>query len=74
MNVLFFLVPIALALAAIGALAFRWAVNSGQFEDLESPAIRMLIDDEKVQADRADKRGPNAAEAPESAPTKSNNS
>lgn len=47
MNVLYFLVPVALALAGIGALAFRWAVNSGQFDDLESPAYRMLIDDEQ---------------------------
>lgn len=45
MNVLFVLVPIALLLAALGALAFRWAVNNGQYDDLDSPAYRMLIDE-----------------------------
>lgn len=47
MNVLFILVPIALALAGLGALAFRWAVQNGQYDDLESPSIRMLIDTEE---------------------------
>ncbi|NND71613.1 MAG: cbb3-type cytochrome oxidase assembly protein CcoS [Rhodothermales bacterium] len=50
MNVLFFLVPIALLLAGLGALAFRWAVNDGQYDDLESPAYRMLIDDESAES------------------------
>jgi cbb3-type cytochrome oxidase maturation protein len=47
MNVLFVLVPLALCLATAAALAFRWAVKNGQFDDLESPAIRMLIDDQE---------------------------
>lgn len=46
MNVLFVLVPLALALASAGVLAFRWAVRSGQFDDLDTPALRILIDDD----------------------------
>ncbi len=46
MNILYVLVPLALLLAASGVLAFRWAVRDGQFDDVETPALRMLIDDE----------------------------
>lgn len=46
MNVLYLLVPLALVLAGAGVLGFRWAVRSGQFDDTETPAIRMLLDDE----------------------------
>jgi len=46
MNVLYVLVPLALLLAAAGVLAFRWAVRDGQFDDVETPAIRILLDDE----------------------------
>ena len=46
MNVLFFLVPLALLLAAAGVTAFWWAVRDGQFEDTETPSIRILLDDQ----------------------------
>ena len=48
MNVLYLLVPLAILLAAAGVTAFAWAVRSGQFDDVETPAIRMLIDDENT--------------------------
>lgn len=46
MTVLYFLVPLALILAGASVAAFFWAVRSGQFEDTETPAIRILLDDE----------------------------
>ncbi|MDX1529934.1 MAG: cbb3-type cytochrome oxidase assembly protein CcoS [Rhodothermales bacterium] len=46
MSVLYLLVPLALLLAGAGVLAFRWAVRSGQFDDVETPALRILLDDE----------------------------
>ena len=46
MNVLFFLVPLALLLAGVGVAAFFWAVRSGQFEDTETPALRILMDED----------------------------
>lgn len=46
MNVLYVLVPLALALALGGVAAFRWAVRDGQFDDVETPALRVLLDDE----------------------------
>ena len=52
MNVLYVLVPLALALALGGVAAFRWAVRDGQFDDVDTPALRVLLDDEDPQADR----------------------
>lgn len=47
MDVLFFLVPVALAMSAGGLLLFTWAVRNGQFEDLEGPGWRVIFDEEK---------------------------
>ncbi|MDT7857389.1 cbb3-type cytochrome oxidase assembly protein CcoS [Rubrivirga sp. S365] len=53
MNVLYVLVPLALALALGGVAAFRWAVRDGQFDDVETPALRVLLDDEEAPTDGA---------------------
>lgn len=45
MEILYVLVPIAVALAGLGLLSFIWAVRSGEYDDLESPAHAMLLDD-----------------------------
>lgn len=45
MNVLFVLVPLALGLALAAVAAFRWAVRDGQFDDVDTPALRILLDD-----------------------------
>jgi cbb3-type cytochrome oxidase maturation protein len=45
MSILFIAVPIALLLAAGAVAACIWAIRSGQYEDLETPAIRMLFED-----------------------------
>ena len=46
MNVIVFLIPVALFLSLIGLGAFIWALKSGQFEDLEGEALRILNDDD----------------------------
>lgn len=46
MNVLIYLVPIALALGFVGLVAFVWSLRSGQFEDLDGAASRVLFDDD----------------------------
>ena len=46
MNVLLILIPVALFLGALGLVGFLWAVKSGQFDDLEGAAERILIDDD----------------------------
>ena len=45
MNILLFLIPISLVMAAVAALLFAWAVRRGQFEDLDTPALDILRDD-----------------------------
>lgn len=46
MDILYLLIPLSVVLAlAIGAV-FLWSVRSGQFDDLEGPAHRVLDDDE----------------------------
>lgn len=46
MEVLYLLVPLAVALAGVIVWAFFWAVRSNQFEDLEGPAHRILMDED----------------------------
>lgn len=46
MDILFLLIPIAIVLVAFATWAFFYSVNSGQFDDLESPAHSILYDDD----------------------------
>ncbi|MGO9423572.1 cbb3-type cytochrome oxidase assembly protein CcoS [Roseiarcus sp.] len=46
MNVLVYLVPIALALGLFGLAAFLWALKSGQFDDLDGAGGRAISDDD----------------------------
>lgn len=59
MTTLVYLIPIALFLGALGLGAFLWALRSGQYEDLDGAAVRVLLDDEneKKDAARPAKRG-----------------
>jgi len=47
MSVLYIVVPIALTLAALAVYAFARAVKQHQYDDLDTPALRMLHDDEE---------------------------
>lgn len=47
MDVLVYLVPIAVGLGFVGLLAFLWALRSGQFEDLDGAAERILFDEDE---------------------------
>lgn len=49
MSILFVLIPLALLLATAAVAAFLWAVSHGEFEDLESPAMRVLMDPPAVE-------------------------
>jgi cbb3-type cytochrome oxidase maturation protein len=46
MNVLVYLVPAALGLGLIGLVAFLWSLKSGQYDDLDGAALRILRDDD----------------------------
>lgn len=57
MNVLYFLLPLALVLGFIGLILMIWAVKSGQFDDLEGPAQRILFeDDQPLLPSQSDKK------------------
>lgn len=47
MSVLIWLIPLALAMGGLGLAGFLWSLKSGQFEDLDGAAARILIDDDK---------------------------
>ena len=51
MSMLFALIPLAILLLAFAVWAFFWAVRSGQFDDLDTPAVRILLDDEDARDD-----------------------
>ena len=47
METIFVLLPLALLIAAIAVGFFIWAARTGQFDDLDTPAVRILFDDEE---------------------------
>ena len=46
MNVLIYLLPMALGLGLAGLFGFMWALKSGQYNDVEGAALRVLEDDD----------------------------
>jgi cbb3-type cytochrome oxidase maturation protein len=50
MNVLIYLLPIALALGLSGLFAFLWALKTGQYSDIDGAALRVLSDDDIEEA------------------------
>ncbi len=48
MNILYVMIPLGLVLLGVAIAAFFWAVGNGQYDDLESPAWRILLDDDKA--------------------------
>ena len=52
MSVMYLLVPLALLVVALAVAAYVWAARKGQFDDLKTPAMRMLHDDESSVVSR----------------------
>jgi cbb3-type cytochrome oxidase maturation protein len=46
MNVLIYLVPLALLLGLAGLAAFLWSLRAGQYDDMDGAAVRVLTDDD----------------------------
>ena len=46
MSVIYLVLPLALLIVMAAVIAFIWAARRGQFDDLDTPALRMLHDDE----------------------------
>ncbi|WP_147651942.1 cbb3-type cytochrome oxidase assembly protein CcoS [Vulcaniibacterium gelatinicum] len=46
MSILLLLIPLSVMLLAVAIGAFAWAVRGGQFEELDTPALDILVDDD----------------------------
>ena len=64
MPALYVMIPAALLIVAIAIYIFFWAVDSGQYDDLEGPAHSILLDDE----DPMHKAGVEQAQKPDERP------
>jgi len=51
MDVIFWLIPAMILLGLVGVVIFFWAVRSGQYDDMEGPAHRILDDDDLADGD-----------------------
>jgi len=49
LNALLYLIPIAVLLGLLGLGAFLWALKTGQFEDMDGAASRILFDDDPYE-------------------------
>ena len=47
MSTLYLLIPLAAILVIIAVVLFLWSIKSGQFEDMEGPGFRILMDDDE---------------------------
>jgi cbb3-type cytochrome oxidase maturation protein len=54
MDIIFLLIPLAMVLVVFIVWVFLWAVRSDQFDDLEGPAHRILMDDDEPMIERKD--------------------
>ena len=52
MEILYLLIPISLVLVFVIGVAFFWSVRGGQYDDLEGPAHRILLDDDRPKSVR----------------------
>jgi cbb3-type cytochrome oxidase maturation protein len=52
MSILFLILPLTLILSVCAVAAFAWATRSGQFDDLETPALRLLHEPEHAKPTR----------------------
>ena len=68
MSSLVFLVPLALLLGGAALAAFLWSLRSGQYDDLDGAAERILLDEE---GDGLDTAAPSAQKKPEEATPRS---
>ena len=50
MDILYLLIPLSLVLVFVIAALFWWSLKNGQYEDLEGPGYRILMDDDKTEA------------------------
>lgn len=65
MNIILFMIPLALVLMIAAGIAFFWAVDKGQFDDMDSPALLPMSDNlpEEEDDEPAEETGDTAPES-----------
>ncbi|MGM0554409.1 MAG: cbb3-type cytochrome oxidase assembly protein CcoS [Pseudomonadota bacterium] len=56
MSILYLLIPLAMLFALVVALVLFWAIRSGQYDDLEGPAHRILMDEDDPRIPTSNRR------------------
>lgn len=69
MEILYLLIPMSVVLVFVIAAIFWWSLKSGQYDDLEGPGYRILMDDDRSPSDPEEKK--DVEGALESIPSKS---
>ena len=65
MEILFLLVPMSVLLALLVIAVFAWALNGGQFDDIDAEGARILFDADQTAASALDLRQPDTPVVPE---------
>ena len=71
MNILFILIPLGVMLLGVAVAAFIWAVGNGQYDDLDSPAWRILLDDDSRPPEQPDNSDESSTRDSDDPPEKS---
>ena len=58
MESLYLLIPLSIVLVFVIGVVFWWSVKSGQFDDLEGPGYRMVVDDDDPPVENGVKKPP----------------
>lgn len=58
MDILYLLIPVSIVLVFIIGALFWWSLKHGQFEDLDGPGYRILMDDDRSRASDPDSGNP----------------
>jgi cbb3-type cytochrome oxidase maturation protein len=53
MEVMYLLIPLSVVLVFVIGVVFWWSLRSGQFDDMEGPGYRVLMDDDTIVTDRS---------------------
>ncbi|NKI35386.1 cbb3-type cytochrome oxidase assembly protein CcoS [Wenzhouxiangella sp. XN79A] len=62
MNIIYLLIPLSLLLLSLAVWAFFWAVRNNQFDDLETPALDVLEDEDDVRKRRSSRQAAGSGE------------
>jgi len=64
MSVIYIVLPVALVVVAIAVAAYVWAAKRGQFDDMTTPAMRMLNDDAPAKVKEPESKPPDESGPP----------